>query len=340
MMRGEPIPMVEVWRGDRVESLHRGHAVVTDARGGINASFGDPGRVIYPRSSCKMVQALPLIETGAADAFGLGSEELALACASHQGSALHVTAVSRWLDRLGLGEADLRCGPQKPADGKTAHQRASRGDPVGQLHNNCSGKHAGFLTLNRHLGGGPEYIEPDHPVQLLVRDAFEGMTGEEISGIAIDGCSAPNFATSLKSLATAMARMADRSQLSPRRASAAEQLLSAMADHPQLIGGTGRACTELGTALEGRSIVKVGAEGVFVAILQESGLGVALKIEDGGRRAAEAAIAGLLVRLGELTEEHPAIQKRLYAPILNRRQISTGMLRPHEEFYQGGCSLL
>lgn len=340
MRDSEPIPMVEVWRGDRIESLHRGDAVVVDARGGVVAAFGDPGRVIYPRSACKMVQALPLIESGAADASGLRSEELALACASHQGSARHARAVSQWLDRLGLMESDLRCGPQEPSDRQTRHKLLLAGESYSQLHNNCSGKHAGFLTLNRFLEGRSNYIEPDHPVQCLVRDAFESMTGEKISGVAIDGCSAPNFATSLIGLATAMARMADPSALTAARANAANRLLLAMASHPQLIGGTGRACTELGVALAGRAVVKTGAEGVFVAILRERGLGIALKIEDGGQRAAEAAIAGLLVRSRELPEAHPMVEKRLFAPIRNRRQIVTGRLHPHEALYNGGCPLL
>ena len=159
------VPMVEVWRGDVPESHHRGHAVICDARGDIRAAWGDPEAVVLPRSSCKMLQALPLLESGAGD--GLSSEQVALACASHQGAAMHVERVARGLGDLGLGEPDLRCGPQVPDDAPERHRLRAAGDAPCQLHNNCSGKHAGFLTLNRHLGGGSEYVEIDHPVQKL-----------------------------------------------------------------------------------------------------------------------------------------------------------------------------
>ena len=164
--------MVEVWRGDIPELHHRGHAVVCDARGEIRAAWGDPEAVILPRSSCKMLQALPLLESGAGD--GLSSEQLALACASHQGAAMHVERVARWLADLGLGEADLRCGPQVPDDAPERHRLRAAGEAPCQLHNNCSGKHAGFLTLNRHLGGGAEYVEIDHPVQRAVKRRLRG----------------------------------------------------------------------------------------------------------------------------------------------------------------------
>ena len=160
------VPLVDIWRGGRLESQHRGHAVVCDASGVVEA-WGDPGAVIYPRSSCKMLQALPLLESGAGAA--LDDRRLALACASHQGSAMHVAAVSAWLAEMGLAEADLRCGAHEPTDIPERNRLICTGDAFCQLHNNCSGKHAGFLMLNRHLGGGTEYVEVDHPVQKAVR---------------------------------------------------------------------------------------------------------------------------------------------------------------------------
>ena len=169
----DAVTMVEVWRGGFAESAHRGHAVICDATGAIRAAWGDPEAVILPRSSCKMLQALPLVESGAR----LSSEQLALACASHQGAEMHVGRVARWLEEMGLGEPDLRCGSQIPDD-KAERGRLREGfEPPCQLHNNCSGKHAGFLMLNRHLNGGPEYVEPEHVVQRAVRAAFEEMTG-------------------------------------------------------------------------------------------------------------------------------------------------------------------
>ena len=316
--------MIELWRGDLRESLHAGHAVICDAQGVVEA-WGRPGEVIYPRSSCKMIQALPLIESGAADAAGLDARRLALACASHSGSAQHVAAVGGWLEGLGLSEADLRCGCHMPGDA-AEHRRLSCADRApSQLHNNCSGKHAGFLTLNRHLGGGPDYVEPDHPVQAAVRRAFEEVTGEESPGFGIDGCSAPNWACTVEGLARAMARFANPGQDARGRAMA--RLVDAMRAHPEMVAGEGRACTELMRAMDGAVAVKTGAEAVFVAILPRQGLGVALKITDGATRASEAAIVALLIHLGALSPDHPAALRHLDGPIRNWRGRVTGELR-------------
>ena len=146
-----PAELVEVWRGDMIESRHQGHAVVVDQTGDIVASFGDPDAIIYPRSSCKMLQALPLITSGAAGAFALSDEQLALACASHNGAPIHTTRVADWLHTLDLDDAALRCGAQPPTDKDTRHALIRAGETPQQQHNNCSGKHAGFLTLTRHL---------------------------------------------------------------------------------------------------------------------------------------------------------------------------------------------
>lgn len=333
----EPVPMVEVRRGDLVESRHRGHAVVSDAAGTILAAWGDPEAVILPRSSCKMLQALPLVESGAAE--DLSNEELALACASHQGAAMHTARVARWLARLHLSETALRCGPQVPDEATERRRLGNMGEAPSQLHNNCSGKHAGFLTLNRHLGGGSEYVEIGHPVQRAVRAAFEEMCGTGDLGYGIDGCSAPNFATRLHGLARAMARMADPRGLGPTREKAARRLVAAMCANPLLVAGEGRACSELMEGMGGSVAVKTGAEGVFVAILPERGLGVALKIEDGATRASECAIASLLVRLGAIPAGHPALVRRLGPPILNRRGIVTGGIRPAAGFHEEGRPL-
>jgi L-asparaginase II len=333
----DAVPMVEVWRGDVAESHHRGHAVVCDATGGIRAAWGDPDAVVLPRSSCKMLQALPLVESGAGE--GLSSERLALACASHSGAAVHVDGVARWLADLGLAEPDLRCGAQVPEDAAERHRLRAAGEAPCQLHNNCSGKHAGFLTLNRRLGGGPEYVEVDHPVQRAVRAAFEEMCGAESPGWGIDGCSAPNFATTMHGLALAMARMADPRGLGPAREAAARRLVAAMCAHPLLVAGEGRACTELMTAMRGAVALKTGAEAVYVAILPAQGLGVALKVDDGATRASECAIAALLVRLGAVAADDPAVRRRLTPPILSRRGAIAGALRPDPAFYRDGTPL-
>ncbi|MCB1390930.1 MAG: asparaginase [Rhodobacteraceae bacterium] len=308
------MPLIDLWRGDLLESRHLGHAVICDAQGVVEA-WGDPGAVIFPRSSCKMIQALPLLESGAGA--GLPAHRLALACASHNGASIHVDAVRAWLADNGQSEADLRCGVQIPDDPAEHKRLLCTGDSACQVHNNCSGKHAGFLTLNRHLRGGPEYTEVDHPVQKAVRDAFEDVTGEDSPGWGVDGCSAPNFATTIGGLARAMARFATATA-SDARGRAMVALREAMVAHPDLVAGEGRACTELMRAMNGVAI-KTGAEAVFVAILPGRGLGVALKVIDGGTRASEAAVVALLARLGVLDASHPMAMKRLGDPIRNRR---------------------
>jgi L-asparaginase II len=325
-------PMVEVWRGDVAESHHRGHAVVCDARGEVRGAWGDPEAVILPRSSCKMLQALPLVESGA----GLTDERLALACASHSGGSMHVTRVARWLDDLGLSEADLRCGPQVPEDAGERRRLRAAGEAPCQLHNNCSGKHAGFLMLGQRLGGGPEYVEVGHPVQRAVRGAFEEMCGAESPGYGIDGCSAPNFACTVRGLALAMARMADPAGLGAAREVAARRLVAAMLAHPLLVAGEGRACSELMPAMGNRVAVKTGAEAVFVAILPEPGLGVALKIEDGATRASECAITAILARFGAIDPRHPAAARRLTPDVLSRRGAVAGAIRPDPAFWADG----
>ncbi len=315
-----PVPMVELIRGDLRESLHLGHAVICGPGGEIVAAWGDPQAVIYPRSSCKMIQALPLVESGRAD--DLSERHIALACASHNGAAIHTELAGRWIADLGLTEADLRCGPQEPDDRAERDRLITAGEAPCQLHNNCSGKHAGFLHLNKAMAGGPEYTEPDHPLQRIVRTSFEEVTVEASPGYGIDGCSAPNFATSVAGLARAMAAFA--APAADRRGRAMERLATAMVTHPELVAGEGQACTELMRAMEGRVAVKTGAEGVYVAILRGRGIGLALKIADGATRASEAALTALLVHLGVLDRNHPAARRRLDTNVTSRRGLHAG----------------
>ena len=318
------VPMVEVVRGGRVESVHHGHAVVCDGSGAVVEAWGAPEAVIYPRSSCKMLQALPLLESGAGRA--LTDRQVALACASHQGEAVHTRMVADWLSGLGLTEADLRCGAHMPY-AEAARAELIRADEAPcQLHNNCSGKHAGFLTLARHLRAGPAYVDPDHPVQRAVREAFEDVTGMASPGFGIDGCSAPNFATRLDALGAAMGRFARARDGGGARADAMARLARAMGAAPELVAGEGRACTALMRAMGGRVAVKTGAEAVFVAILPAIDRGVAVKIVDGATRAAEAVIAALLVRLGALEAGAPVARRLMHGPLTNCRGLETGHL--------------
>lgn len=327
-MQSAPPVLCEIQRGPLIESVHRGHAVVCDGTGQIIEAFGDPEKVVYPRSSSKMIQALPLVTSGAADAFGLQTHQLALACASHNGAAIHTDPVTTWLGELGLAETDLRCGPQPPKDSDARAVLRTTGDTPCQIHNNCSGKHSGFLTLNKHLGGHSEYIEPDHPVQVMAKEAFEMVTDSPSPGYGIDGCSAPNYATTMHGMARAMAWYATAHTRSDSASRAATRLVEAMMKYPQLVAGEERACTELMRAAGGKAALKGGAEAYYVAILPQKEIGIALKIEDGNARGSEAAIAALLIRYGVIEPNHPALQPFIANPMRNWRGVETGMLRP------------
>ena len=290
---------VEVWRGPRVESRHRVSVMVADGSGRTILALGDIDRPIYPRSAVKPFQALPLLETGAADALGVTEAELALACASHSAEPSHLELVGSWLARLGVDDEALVCGPHAPLHAASAEALIRAGLQPRKIHNNCSGKHTGMLTLAKHLGVSLEgYAEPEHPVQRLVRATMEELTDGAVErDMGIDGCGLPTFAMPLRALATAFARFASPEALGPDRARAARRVGEAMRRHPQLVAGTGRCCSAVMTALPG-VLAKTGAEGVYVAAVAGRGLGIALKAEDGAGRAAEVALLAILDRLG------------------------------------------
>lgn len=323
--------LVEVTRGAQVESRHRGAIAVCDADGAVVAQWGDVAAATFPRSAFKAFQALPLIESGAADAFAVSEEELALACASHSGEAMHVDRVAAWLKRIDCGESDLACGPHMPVYEPAAHALVRAGERPCRLHNNCSGKHTGFLTLARHLDVSVAgYERLDHPVQVLVREAIAALcdTPANAMPVGIDGCAAPNYALALTHLARGMARLGARAKLAPVRAAAAQRVLAAWKAHPLLVSGTGRACSELIEAASGAAVVKTGAEGVYTAVIPEKGFGVALKIDDGGTRAAETAIARVLELLGAAKPNSPALAKHLRPAVRNWRGDAVGERRP------------
>jgi L-asparaginase II len=320
--------LVEITRGAIVESVHRGSIAVLDATGDVVLALGDVETPAYSRSSLKPIQALPLIESGAADAFGLGDEEIALACASHSGEPMHVSRVAAWLERIGLAESDLACGAHPSRYEPVAEAMIRRGERPTRLFNNCSGKHAGFLTVARHWDIATKgYEAVTHPVQQAVWSALRELSDAKTLTAGIDGCAAPNFALSLTEFARAAARMAAPNSLSKERAAASRRLLAAMVAHPELVSGTGRACATLMRAAYGRAAVKAGAEGFYAAWVPEKGLGIAVKIDDGAGRAAETAIAAMLRALNLLDGSAPACAI-LRAPILNTRGAVVGERRP------------
>lgn len=325
------VALVEVHRGPIRECIHRGHVAIWHADAGLIGAWGDANAHVLPRSSAKMIQALPLVESGAADAAGLTPEHLALSCASHNGAAIHTDRVTRWLSDLGLGEGDLRCGPQEPADVAARNDLVCGHTAPDQRHNNCSGKHSGFLTLSRHLNAGPEYIEIDHPVQRAISTAISEVTDEVVSDYGIDGCSAPNFAGSLSGFARAMAQFAAATEDHGMHGHAMVRLREAMMAHPELVAGEGRACTRLMRAADKRAAVKTGAEGVFFAIVPEHRIGVALKISDGATRGAEAALTQILANLGILDTDDPVFTELTHGPIRNRCDVDTGHYRIVED---------
>jgi L-asparaginase II len=328
--------LVEVTRGELVESAHRATIAIVDAAGTIVASWGDIEQPVFPRSAIKMIQALPLLESGAADHFGLSDEHLALACASHSGEPMHIGRIGAWLGLIGAGDSDLRCGPHYPYGEAARDAMVRAAETPHHIHNNCSGKHTGFLTLAQHLGAPlAGYCETSHPVQLSVMDALAGVAGVPVGtwGLGIDGCSAPNFALPLSRWAYAMARIGSGQGLAPARARAAARLTHAMMTHPELMSGTGRACAQLMRATNGRVAVKTGAEGVFAGIVPDRGLGIAIKADDGATRASEALMAACLTMLGVLDADHSVARAYVDAPIKNweglvvgRRRVVPGLL--------------
>ena len=322
----DAVSMVEIYRGGILESVHRGHAVALRPNGDVVAQWGDPNRVILPRSSAKMIQALPLLESGAGT--HLTSEQLALACASHSGELRHVERINRWLAELDLDDDALLCGPQASRDRELRHEMIRQGTPVTRVFNNCSGKHTGFLTLAKHMGASLDYVDANNPVQVAVKAAFEDMTGESSPGFGVDGCSAPNFATTVRGLAQAAAKFAVAGKASGARDRAAAALRDSMMKHPELVSGKGRACAAIMTAANTPIAVKTGAEGVFLAILPEQEIGLAVKIEDGATRASEVATAALLAQLGALDAAHPVVAHYLNRPIKNWDGLVTGFEKP------------
>ncbi|MDG1430185.1 MAG: asparaginase [Paracoccaceae bacterium] len=328
----EHVLFVERWRGEFLECAHYGQAVIVDGSGQIVNAWGNPHATVLPRSSCKMVQALPLIESGAAERYSLNSEHLALACSSHQGGRIHTDRVTAWLSGLGLGETDLRCGPQLPNDLPARNALIIAEKTPCQIHNNCSGKHSGFLTLNKHLGGSVDYIDPSHPVQKASLAALEETSGITSAGYGIDGCSAPNFATTLYGLARSMAFFANAVEGNNLRQTAAVRLRNAMMAHPELVAGETRACTEIMNEMAGRGIIKTGADGVFTAILPTLGFGLALKIQDGSTVASNCAIAAILSKLGVLEPDSVAAKNRMNTIVKSRRGLDAGIVKPSSEF--------
>jgi L-asparaginase II len=323
--------LIEVLRGPVVESRHRGAVAVLDGDGKIIMQIGDIERPVFPRSAIKAMQALPLVESGASDAFLFGNKELALACASHSAEEGHVETARTMLARAGITEDAYECGVHWPFDQPIAIDFASNGIKPLQIHNNCSGKHAGFLCYACHevidIKG---YIGLNHPIQTHIRDVMESVTGapHAIDQCGTDGCSIPTYAIPLKDLAHGFAKMVTGINLEKQRASAAKRLIEACMAEPWHVAGTGRACTEIMTAAPGKVFAKIGAEGVYCAAIPEMGLGIALKCDDGSERGAAAMINAVLANLLQKQEVSEIYRAKANKQFRNWNKMDIGKLRP------------
>jgi L-asparaginase II len=316
--------IAEVTRGSLVESRHRGSYVVCDARGSILVQAGDVSANVFPRSAIKAFQCLPVIESGAADRFGLTTEEIALCCSSHNGEPDHVRVAASILAKSGASELDLECGAHWPGTEKAHHHLLRSGERPRPIHNNCSGKHAGLIALAIQLGLPPSgYSRIDHPVQRAVAGAIGSICDIDLAKCphGIDGCSIPTWAFPLRHMALGFARLA------AERADAGRRIVSAVRNHPFMVAGTDRFDTRIMEAVP-RLFIKVGAEGVFCGTIAHAGLGFALKCDDGGVRAAEVAIAAILATLDVWTEdERTAISAFSRSVLYNWMKTEVGEVR-------------
>ncbi|MDR7271732.1 L-asparaginase II [Pelomonas saccharophila] len=338
--------LVEVLRGSAVESRHAGALAIVDASGAVHTALGDVDQPIFPRSAVKLLQALPLVASGAAETFGLNDAELALACASHSGEPEHVATAAGVLAKLGLTANALECGTQWPSREPVLRGMVARGELATPLHNNCSGKHAGFICVACHMAIGARnagtepaafargYVAAEHPVMREVSAALSAATGIDVEKAprGTDGCSIPTFALPLRALALAFARCGSGQGLSDANARAARRLRQAVAVAPFMVGGTDRFDTRVMQAYGERVFCKIGAEGVYCAALPELGLGIALKIDDGAVRAAEAAFAAVAQAL--LKTEDELLRGYSHLQLRNWRGIDVGSLRPAQALSQ------
>lgn len=328
--------LVDVTRGAMIECRHTGAIAVSDPKGHLVFAVGDVEQPVFPRSAIKALQAIPLLESGAAAAYGLSPAELALACSSHNGEAGHIETAASVLAKSGLDETALECGahwPKRLPDQKTL---ILDGREPGALYNNCSGKHAGFLCLSRHLGADVSgYVKPDHRVQNEIRACLEDLTGvvhaEAVCGT--DGCSIPTYAVPLSAMAKAFAMFGTGQGLSADRASAAASLRSACAQHPFHVAGTERFCTDIMSHFRERVFLKTGAEGVFCATFPEQGLGIALKCADGATRASEVMLAHIIATfLPLMADDRVFLQRFLDVPLMNWNRLVVGTVKASEDY--------
>lgn len=323
---------VEVTRNGIVESRHFGAAVVCDAKGDVVESWGNIENLVFPRSALKPILAIQLVESGASTRYALSDAELSLACSSHQGEQIHQDLVASWLNRLGLTEDHLACGPVLPEHKESAHMLLASGQKGCRIHHNCSGKHAGFLTTALHLDMPlDDYYQIEHPLQQLSLDTLSDLADVDLKQypIGIDGCGLPAPTMPLMQLGRTVARFANPVDLSDSRAQAIYRLHEAITNEPIYIAGHGTVVSELNEVTKGGVLAKTGAEGVVTAAIPDRGLGIALKIADGSIRARSVALLAILDHLDALSDEDKDnLQSHISPTITNSRGCNVGEIRP------------
>lgn len=322
---------INIFREKNIESKHAVSAVVMTSAGQLMQTYGDVAQKIYPRSSIKCIQAIPIITTGAAEKFNVSDIELALASASHSGEQNHTEAVQNWLQRIGLSVSDLECGSHAPAN-QTAFINLLKNKHFTALENNCSGKHTGMLSSALAMNVATKgYVKNEHPVQQLIQKIIEDFTSEKISShdIAIDGCTLPTYFLRLQNLALAMARFADSQNFSSPYQAACERITNSIMQNPFYIAGTDRYCTQMTMLMHQQGFVKTGAEGVMFAALPKLKLGIAVKCHDGHSRAAEVAMTHILLNLNVISQTDA---KDFIEPqIKNWNGVTTGIIKVGNE---------
>lgn len=325
--------VVNIYRGSNVENSHLGHIAVVDSNGKLLYSYGDPYRMTYARSSIKPLQAMPIIETGTANRFQFSEADLAVCCASHNGEKKHREQVLSILKRLGRNESVLKCGTHIPYDEESYIQLIRNSEKLTPLYNNCSGKHAGMVATAIHMNEDVDtYYQLEHPVQQRILKTISKMTKYPIDEIkiGIDGCGVPSFQIPLKNLALGFARLVSHEKLETQSMKdAAEKIVDAMVTFPEMIGGKNRYCTELMQAFDKRIVGKEGAEAVYCIGDKKTGIGIAIKIEDGMKRPIYAVINSVLEQLKiGLNQELDRLQHYSNPLIKNMKNEVVGSIKP------------
>lgn len=323
--------LIDVYRSETVESFHRGAVVAVNAAAEVVFELGDINALVFPRSSLKPIQAIPLLESGAAAHFSLSQQELALCCASHGGEDIHQSVLADWMTRIGFESGQLLCGPSLPYHEASAHRMLRQGGQAEKHLHNCSGKHAGMLTLARYLEVSTEnYADYNHETQQRWMRVLSELSGADVFQYPWDrdGCGLPALCLPLRGFATALAGFCNISHQTQARGQAMQKILAAMQAHPELVAGTGRCCTA--TMRANRNVVvKTGAEGVFAAIAPQAGIAIALKIDDGATRAADAVLGAVLRKLDIISQPEYESLSAWYQPaIVNSQSVEVGRLAP------------